>query len=174
MDKDVTIAKHYGLTFLAKVLLLRPSQKRELRDDLAVAAHNAYDSEDRDALHKLWEIVDQEIRERREDPSHTPGPWGEPYLDTLPNGLKAFRIDSLQEEGVSVIAMCYTGDTEITELQRANVRLIAKAPKMYEHAKLLVARLEEYDRRINGIPSPLQEAVEPLYNLLSELDNKTS
>lgn len=61
---------------------------------------------------------------------HTPMPWKRPYLDSLPNGLKAWRVDSSGENGVAVIALCYTGDDEITDIQRDNAYLIYAAPEL--------------------------------------------
>lgn len=63
----------------------------------------------------------------------TPGPWRDPYVDPLPNGLRAVRIDSAQATGVSVIALLPIGDgsdLEINAIQHANARLIAEAPAM--------------------------------------------
>lgn len=85
---------------------------------------------------------------------HTPGPWGKPYLDTLPNGLHAFRIDSTQEAGVDVIALLYVGDEEITAIQHANARLIAKAPQMEDMLREIRAEIENGDvspRTVQGI-----------------------
>jgi hypothetical protein len=76
----------------------------------------------------------------------TPGPWRKPYLDTLPNGLKAWRIDSAQATGVSVVALLPTGinDPEIEAIQLANAALIAAAPELRD---ALAALLERYDNR---------------------------
>jgi hypothetical protein len=64
--------------------------------------------------------------------NHTPGPWRTPYLDSLPDGLRAWRVDSAQPAGVAVVALCYVGDAEITAIQEANARLIAAAPELLE------------------------------------------
>src|SRR5690242_224482 len=42
--------------------------------------------------------------------AHMAGPWREPYVDQLPNGLRAVRIDSPHETGVNVIALLPIGD----------------------------------------------------------------
>lgn len=63
---------------------------------------------------------------------HTPGPWSTPYVDILPVGVKALRIDSTQAEGVAVVALLPLGDDEITAIQHANAALIAAAPELLE------------------------------------------
>lgn len=70
----------------------------------------------------------------------TPGPWGTPYADTLPNGLQVLRIDSMQADGVSVIAFLPIGmgdDPEVRAIQEANARLIAEAPAMRDRILVL-------------------------------------
>lgn len=69
---------------------------------------------------------------------HTPVPWKAPYLDKLPNGLYAVRIDCADPEGPDAVALLPVGlndDPTFTALQFANARLIAKVPEMY--AKLV-------------------------------------
>lgn len=83
----------------------------------------------------------------------TAPPWGKPYRDTLPNGLHVYRIDSLQSEGVSVIALAPIGmsvDPEIEAIQEANARLLHEAPAMTAILYSIVASDPIYDDPDDG------------------------
>lgn len=107
--------------------------------------------------------------------NHTPGPWAIPYVDTLPNGFRAVRIDSLQPEGVDVIALLPIGsgdDLEINAIQEKNARLLHAAPEMYEMLSRLTAYVESFGtsnivEHIHGIP-----VVNDVRALLAKIDGR--